>query len=298
MKNGAFDYLIKPFSAEQIERHAQEGRGLHPARQGQPLPQPGKTRTAGYELLGQSPAMDEPAPAHPQGRPHPGHRPDPGRKRHRQGTRRPRPLPRKPPRQRPLHQGQLRRHPGKPHRKRILRPRKGRLHRRAQQARGPLRTGPRRHHPARRNQRDLPAGPGQAAARAPGTRARARRRQPHHQGGRPRHRHHQPPPRDTASRRRNSARTSISASTSSPSPCRRCANAREDVPLLAEDFMRRFARKHGVHVQGFLRRIAAASSRPTTGPATSANCRTSSNAPSSSAATAACSNPNTWASTS
>ena len=41
-------------------------------------------------------------------------------------------------RQRAVHQGQLRRHPGKPHRKRIFRPRKRRVHRRADQARRPV----------------------------------------------------------------------------------------------------------------------------------------------------------------
>ena len=63
--------------------------------------------------------------------------------------------------------------------------------------------------------------------------------------------------------------------------CRRLRERREDVPFLAEEFMRRFGRKHGVHVRGFSDDPLARCSKTITGPATSANCKTSSNAPSS-----------------
>lgn len=58
MKNGAFDYIIKPFSAEQIEvtlKKAEEFTQL--LRVNQFLSQEGED--SGQELLGQSPAMDQ-----------------------------------------------------------------------------------------------------------------------------------------------------------------------------------------------------------------------------------------------
>jgi CheY-like chemotaxis protein len=93
---------------------------------------------AGTNCSWRSAAMEASAPAHPQSRPHPSHRLDPGRKRHRQRTRRPRHLSRKPAQQRPVHPRQLRRRPGKPDRERVLRPRKRRVHRRGEQTGRPL----------------------------------------------------------------------------------------------------------------------------------------------------------------
>ncbi len=58
MKNGAFDYIIKPFSAEQIEvtlKKAEEFTQL--LRVNQFLSQEGED--SGHDLLGQSPAMDQ-----------------------------------------------------------------------------------------------------------------------------------------------------------------------------------------------------------------------------------------------
>src|SRR5262245_60986463 len=57
MKNGAFDYLIKPFTAEQIEvvlKKAEDFTQL--LRVNRFLSQ--ENEDAGYELLGQSPAME------------------------------------------------------------------------------------------------------------------------------------------------------------------------------------------------------------------------------------------------
>ena len=65
-----------------------------------------------------------------------------------------------------------------------------------------------------------------------------------------------------------------------PDPrCRRCASAREDIPLLVHFFVERFAREMGKRDR---RRVAAddgAAGAPTTGRATCASCRTSSSAP-------------------
>jgi PAS domain S-box-containing protein len=61
-------------------------------------------------------------------------------------------------------------------------------------ARGPLRAGRGRHPLPRRGRRAAPGGAGQAAARPPGARVRARRRVRHHQGRRARAGGHQPRP--------------------------------------------------------------------------------------------------------
>ena len=70
-----------------------------------------------------------------------------------------------------------------------------------------------------------PVGPGQAVARAAGTHHRTDRRRQADQGRRPHHRRHQPRSRPSGWREAISARICSTASTSSPSPCRRCASA-------------------------------------------------------------------------
>ena len=55
-----------------------------------------------------------------------------------------------------------------------------------------------------------------------------------------------------------SARTSTTGSTWSRSACPRCASRREDIPLLADHFLRRFAAKNGKTVRGFSPRRSAA----------------------------------------
>ncbi len=70
---------------------------------------------------------------------------------------------------------------------------------------------------------------------------------------------------------------------------------REDIPLLAEQFLRRFARKHGVGVSG-ISASCLASLRPIAGRAMSASFRTSSSAPSSWAGTAMTSRLSIWVS--
>ena len=137
IKNGAFDYLIKPFSDEQIGvtlRKAEEFIQL--VRVNRLLSQ--ETDESEHNLLGNSPDMEnlrqlirKVARTHAtvliQGESGTGKEAD-----------RPRALPPKPARPRAVHQGQLRRHSGKPDRKRIFRPRKRRVHRRVEQTRRPF----------------------------------------------------------------------------------------------------------------------------------------------------------------
>ena len=110
-------------------------------------------------------------------------------------------------------------------------------------AQGPLRGGRRRHHLPRRDRRDVARDAGQAAARAAGGRGAARRRHGHPHASTCAS---SPPPTRSRGRRGRaaaSARTSTTASTSSRSACRRCASAREDIPLLAEHFLRQACRR-------------------------------------------------------
>ena len=79
-------------------------------------------------------------------------------------------------------------------RERAVRPREGRVHRRAAAAPRPLRAGRRRHPVPRRDRRAAARRAGQAAARAAGARVRARRRHAQPARRRARHRRHQPRP--------------------------------------------------------------------------------------------------------
>ena len=125
----------------------------------------------------------------------------------------------------PLRGGQLRRDARGPAGERAVRPRQGRLHRRAAGAHRPVRAGAGRHAVPRRDRRAAARPAAQAAARAAGAEGapggRRTRRSPSTCAS-------SPPPTATwrrRSRRSASARTSTSASTSSTCTCRRCACA-------------------------------------------------------------------------
>jgi DNA-binding NtrC family response regulator len=137
MKDGAFDYMLKPFSSEQIDvtlKKADEFTQL--IKVNRFLTQDDGDES-GYELLGRSPAMEQvrqlirkvartQATVLIQGE---------------SGTGKElvaRAIYRESPRQRAIHPRQLRRRPGKPDRERILRPRERRVHRRDEQTRRPL----------------------------------------------------------------------------------------------------------------------------------------------------------------
>ena len=95
--------------------------------------------------------------------------------RQRQGARGARDSPARPAARSPVLRAQLRGAVGRSDRGRAVRPRARRVHRRGGRAPRPLRGGGRRHAVPRRNRRAVGAGPGQAAARAPGRRGPPRR---------------------------------------------------------------------------------------------------------------------------
>ena len=91
-----------------------------------------------------------------------------------------------------LHRRQLRRDPGAPARKRIVRPRERRLHRRRRAPHRQVRGSRRRHAAARRNLGNGSAPASETAARAAGARDRPRRRRQAGAGQHPRPRHLEP----------------------------------------------------------------------------------------------------------
>ena len=111
------------------------------------------------------------------------------------------------------------------------------------------RGGRRRHAVSRRDRRFLARHPGQTAPRAAGAAnssgwAATRRSRPTCGSS--------PPPTRTwkaGSRRACSARTCTTASTSFPSSCRRCASGSDDILLLADHFVAKYARKMGKDVR-------------------------------------------------
>ena len=84
----------------------------------------------------------------------------------------------------------------------------------------------------------------------------------------------QPRPRRRWSRAGSSARISTTASTSSRSRCRRCASAREDIPLLVGTSSRSFARQAGKRIETSRAERCERAHRATPGRATSASWRT------------------------
>ena len=101
-----------------------------------------------------------------------------GRDGHRQGGDRAAPPRAERPRRRQLLVRQLRRHPRVARREHALRPREGRVHRRAAQQQGRVRGGRRRHRAPRRGRRAARGGAGRAPARARDEARCARRRDP------------------------------------------------------------------------------------------------------------------------
>ena len=106
---------------------------------------------------------------------------------------------------------------------------------------GLIEVAEKRHDLPRRDRRDERRDAGQAAARAAGAAVPPRRRPRGAAGRHPRHRRHQPGSDQGWSPKGGSAKTCSTASTSSRFSCRRCASAREDIPLLAEHFLAKYA---------------------------------------------------------
>jgi DNA-binding NtrC family response regulator len=122
MKRGAYDYVLKPFDIPQLKDLLFEALAAARAMK-QIVAFP--TKLNAEESARPSSAIRRHAAGLQADRPgradqhdHPHHR----RKRHRQGTRGARDLPERFPREQAVHRHQLRRHSGKPPRKRVLRP--------------------------------------------------------------------------------------------------------------------------------------------------------------------------------
>ena len=173
MRSGADDFLVKPARHRDPAECLQGGAG--PERRNR---RPGCLRG---RRRGHRPAGPEPRPPVPQQRAHAGrggyrppgrrhqcHHPPPGRERHRQGDGGPGHPPYLGPPGQAVPEGQLRVPPGRPPRVRAVRPREGLLHRGPPPQARQVRARPPGDLLARRDRRDAPRAPGQAAARAPG----------------------------------------------------------------------------------------------------------------------------------
>ena len=151
------------------------------------------------------------------------HRAHPRGIRYRQRDRRARHPRREPAPPAPVRRRQLRRHSRRAARERAVRSREGLVHRRHHHPQGPLRNRRGRHAVPRRDRRHEPADAGEVAARAAGARLRARRQQ----RVEPAATCASSPPRIATSKNPScaarSAATCSTASTCSPSRCRRCA---------------------------------------------------------------------------
>ncbi len=170
--------------------------------------------------------------------------PDPRRERHRQGAGGPGHPPSLAPGRWPVRHRQLGLHAGRPAGEQPVRPREGRLHRRRRQQEGAVRAGRRRHDLLRRDRQHPARDPGQAAARDPGARVHAPGRRRDDQGGRADHRRHQRRSRSTRCSRGSSARISSTASTSSSVNLPPLRERSEDIPLLAQHFLEKYAREN------------------------------------------------------
>ena len=124
MREGAYDYLHKPFRPDEVTAHAAEGRGARaaPPRGRDPALEPRRRRRAGSGGV-REPGDARPAGAGEPGRPPQHHRARHRRERHRQGSPRPGHPPHEPAERAELHRHQLRGHPRAAARVRALRPR-------------------------------------------------------------------------------------------------------------------------------------------------------------------------------
>ena len=202
MKIGAFDYVQKPFEIEEMELKIE--KALEMRRLRHELEYLRHTQKDIYDfdaIVGSSGALRQGAGDRAQGGQEQHDDPDPRRDGHRQGADRRGDPPQLAARRTQLREGELRGAPGEPARVGAVRAREGRVHRRRQAARRPLRAGRRRDDVPRRSGRHEPEHAGQDPARAPGARVRAPRRHAHAQGGRAPDCRHQPQPPGDGGRR-------------------------------------------------------------------------------------------------
>ena len=228
MKNGAYDYIVKPFDPDDLSmlvRRAAEHRSLRAenvAAEEEPRQRGGPAAAARRPPPAMRHVIELVADGGRLRRDGADHR----RVRHRQGGRGARDPRRLRPPLQPDGRGQLRRAARGHPRERAVRPRGGRVHRRAGAPQGQVRVGRGRHRLPRRDRRREPEGAGRAAARARGEEGHAPRRQRAGQRRLPHDHGHEPRPAGGGQGRLASARTSTGGSTSCTSTSRRCASGR------------------------------------------------------------------------
>ena len=182
-------------------------------------------------------------------------------------------------RDKPMVAAQLRRAAGDAARVGAVRPHARGVHRRRHQQEGAARGRREGHRLPRRDRRDERRDAGEAAARAAGAAVPPRRRPRGAAGRHPRHRRDQPGPDEGASptgRFREDLFYRINVIPIALPPLR---ERREDIPLLAEHFLAKYAEQMGKPITGISHEAMELLHAATTGPATSASSRTSSSAP-------------------
>ena len=177
MKLGAYDYLQKPFPLKDLEAHRRQGlpsaaicaRKTRSSRRSSSAAQPADRHDRPIAGDAGGLSADRAGRAERQGDS------DPGRKRHGQGTGRPRPAPPQQAGRQADGRHQLRGAARDAAGKRTVRAREGFVHRGDRRQAGAVRSGRRRHAVHRRDRRAARLAAGQAAARAGGRLAAAHR---------------------------------------------------------------------------------------------------------------------------
>jgi len=129
MRNGAFDYMLKPFSNDQLEVTLKKAENFSQLLKVNEYLTRGEEEDTGYELLGRSPAMESLRQLIRKVARTQATVLIAGGKRHGQGTGGASVVSRKPAVERAVHQAELRGDTGKFDRERIFRARKRRVHR-------------------------------------------------------------------------------------------------------------------------------------------------------------------------
>ncbi len=185
MKLGAFDYIPKPFTPEEItlsiERSLERRRLL---RENTLLRTEAGSKYRFENIIGSAPQMQNVYRLIAKCAPTSSNRAHPRGERHRQGAHRARDPLQQPAQGQALRPGGLRLPERDPPRKRALRPREGRVHGRDRQQARPLQGGRRRHALPRRDRQHRARHADEAPARHPGAGVQGRRRHAH-----PEHQH-------------------------------------------------------------------------------------------------------------
>ncbi len=212
-RNGAFDYLPKPFDLDQAVSAVQRALAQAPSAPVAPPVHSGES-----ELIGAAPAMREVFRSIGRIAGERSQRADHGPDRHRQGARRARGASTQQSFGSSVRRAEHGRDSGGAARVRTVRPRGRRVHRRTQAQPGSFRAGARRHAVPRRDRRHAAVAADAAAARARRERVLSRRRARTDPRRRARRRGHAPGPRRESRHRRVPCRSTASSRRRAPAP--------------------------------------------------------------------------------